>query len=428
MASPIENLDAALNEAIQTGGLIKASNLLESLLAIQPDMHLWRSNLSVIYRLSNRIDEALAAATTALRAEPNNTNFLVNLSLVLTDLDRHDEAIACLLRAIGIEPAHADAHLALAQTLLMFGEFNPGWLEYEWRHGTPEGLKTMPKMTSAHWNGMALPKGKIMLIGDQGYGDCVQFARYIPLVAERCAEVHLGASLELLPALKDIPGITEVHNKWDKLPGHAAYCRLSTLPLLFRTTIDTIPYADRPYIFPNKEKATEWGKKLDEQVPKGNMRVGLVWSGRKTHANNSRRTVRLEKILPLTGISDKVTFISIQKDIPDLDKDTIARFPNLIDMGDQLNDFSDTTGLFANLDLMIGTDTGPMHLAAATGLPVWMMISKAYDWRWHINRNDSPWYSELRLFRQSKPGDWETVLKEVESAFREETGAWNAAD
>ena len=165
----------------------KGIGLLERAIKVRPGNASWYAHLASLCRATYRMDRALAAGQELVRLDPTNADNLVNLSLIFVDVDDRERAIACLLRALGQRHDHADGHLALAQNLLAMGEFPSGWLEYEWRNETEAGKNTMPKMTSAHWNGMPIPKGRILLVGDQGYGDTIQFARYIPMVAERCA-------------------------------------------------------------------------------------------------------------------------------------------------------------------------------------------------------------------------------------------------
>ncbi len=153
----------------------------------------------------------------------------------------------CLLRALGLKHDHADGHLAMAQTLLAQGDFEPGWIEYEWRNLTEAGKSTMPAITSAPWNGMRMPNGRLLLVGDQGYGDTIQFARYIPMVVDRCQDVILGCSAELAPLLANIPGVGQYCHRWNDIPGHAAHCRLSSLPYLFRTRAELDPVAGPLY-------------------------------------------------------------------------------------------------------------------------------------------------------------------------------------
>jgi Tfp pilus assembly protein PilF len=401
--------------AAHTGDVPRAVELLERAVTRQPGVAAWYGNLCTLYRLVYRLQDALNAGTQAARLAPNNADYLVNLSLVFTDLDDRNRAMACLLRALGANAEHADAHLAMAQNLLALGEMAPGWLEYEWRNLTEAGKGQLPKITSAPWNGMRIPNGRILLVGDQGYGDTIQFARYIPMVAERCQEVILGCSSEMLPLLKRIPGIVHAHHRWNEIPGHAAYCRLSSLPYLFQTTLESIP-SNVPYLHPDPTSVTAWAKRLETLLPSGAKRVGLAWSGRPTHPNDRRRSLALDRLTPLTQAGD-VNFVSVQKPFPARDADWVSKFPGLIDLSASLTDFEETAGLIANLDLVITVDTAIGHLCGAIGKPVWIMLSKASDWRWLIGRTDSPWYPSVRLFRQPRPGEWDAVIAEVANAL-----------
>ncbi len=188
----------------------KGIGLLDRAIKIRPGNASWYAHLASLCRATYRMEQALAAGQESVRLDPTNADNLVNLSLIFVDVDDRERAIACLLRALGQKHEHADGHLALAQNLLAMGQFAPGWLEYEWRNETEAGKNTMPKMTSAHWNGMPIPKGRILLVGDQGYGDTIQFARYIPKVASMCDEVVLGCSAEMGPILQNIPGVKQV--------------------------------------------------------------------------------------------------------------------------------------------------------------------------------------------------------------------------
>ena len=180
--------------------------LLRRAIELRPGNATWYAHLSSLCRMTYRMEEALAAGQESIRLDPNNAEHLVNLSLVFVDVDDRDRAMACLLRALGLKHDHADGHLAMAQNLLAMGDFDAGWREYEWRNLTEAGKATMPAMTSAPWNGMRIPNGRLLLVGDQGYGDTIQFARYIPMVADRCEDLILGCSAEIGPLLANIPG------------------------------------------------------------------------------------------------------------------------------------------------------------------------------------------------------------------------------
>ncbi len=196
--------------AAHTNDPERGISLLERAVTARPGVATWYANLSALYRMVYRMQDALRVGQEAIRLDPQNADHLVNLSLVFTDVDDREHAIACLLRALGLKPDHADGHLALGQNLLAMGDFEPGWLEYEWRNQTEAGKGTLPKMTSAAWNGMRIPNGRLLMVGDQGYGDTIQFARYIPMIAERCQELILGCSAEMGPLLASLPGVKQV--------------------------------------------------------------------------------------------------------------------------------------------------------------------------------------------------------------------------
>ncbi len=398
-----------------TGQPERAIELLERAVKRHAGVAAWHANLCSLYRILNRMDAAIAAGQEAVRPGPASPDNLVNLSLVLTDLDQRDRAVACLLRALGLNPSHADARLALAQNLLARGELEPGWIEYEWRNETEAGRGQLPRITSAPWNGMRIPGGKILLVGDQGYGDTIQFARYIPLVAQRCEQVILGCSAEMAPLLARIPGVGVCCHRWNEIPGHAAHTRLSSLAGLFHTRLDTIP-ADVPYLTPDPPRVAAWADRLERQLPGRRPRIGLAWTGRPTHPNDRRRSLRLQRLAPLaaTGIGG---FVSLQKPFPAADAAAMALFPGLADLSDALTDFEETAALIANLDMVITVDTAIGHLAGALAKPVWIMVPKASDWRWLLDRSDSPWYPTARLFRQSAPGAWDSVINHVATAL-----------
>ncbi len=404
--------------AAHTNDPERGITLLERAVSLRPGVASWYANLSSLYRLVYRMQDALRVGQEAIRIDPQNADHLVNLSLVFTDVDDREHAIACLLRALGLKPDHADGHLALGQNLLAMGEFEPGWIEYEWRNQTEAGKGTLPKMTSAAWNGMRIRNGRLLMVGDQGYGDTIQFARYIPLIADRCQELILGCSAEMGPLLSTIPGVKQYCHRWTDVPGHAAHCRLSSVPGLVHTTLETIP-ATVPYLFAEPTRIAAWRERLDAQLPSGMRRIGLAWTGRPTHPNDRRRSMPLARLAPL-ATAGRASFVSLQKPMPASDVPTLAKFPGMTDIAADLTDFGETAAVIANLDLVITVDTSVGHLAGAMGKPVWIMVPKASDWRWLLERSDSPWYPTARLFRQTVPGAWDPVIAEVTGALTEE--------
>jgi len=401
-----------------TGDPERGIPMLERAIGLRAGVASWYANLSGLYRMTCRTQDAWRVGQEAIRLDPQNADHLVSLSLVCTDLDDRKQAIACLLRAVGLRPDHADGHLALAQNLLATGQFDPGWIEYEWRNQTEAGKGTLPKMTSAAWNGMHIRNGRLLLVGDQGYGDTIQFARYIPLIADRCQELILGCSAEMSPLLAKIPGVKHYYHRWTDVPGHAAHCRLSSLPGLLHSTLETIP-AKVPYLFAEQERIATWRKRLDAMSSHHRSRIGLAWTGRSTHPNDRRRSISLGRLAPI-ATANRACFVSLQKLIPIADQHVFAQFPCLTDLSADLTDFGETAALIANLDLVITVDTAIAHLAGAMGRPVWILLPKASDWRWLLDRSDSPWYPTARLFRQSTPGEWNPVIAEVASALSQE--------
>jgi Tfp pilus assembly protein PilF len=407
--------------AAHTNDPERGITLLERAVTLRPGVASWYANLSALYRMVYRMQDALKVGQEAIRLDPQNADHLVNLSLVFTDVDDREHAVACLLRALGLRPDHADGHLALGQNLLAMGDFPSGWLEYEWRNQTEAGKGTLPKMTSAAWNGMRIPQGRLLMVGDQGYGDTIQFARYIPLIADRCQELILGCSAEMGPLLATIPGVKQYCHRWTDVPGHAAHCRLSSVPGLLHTTLDNIP-AKVPYLFADPARVAAWRERLAARLPHGVRRIGLAWTGRPTHPNDRRRSVPLARLAPLAS-AGRASFVSLQKPMPASDEASLALFPELADISGELTDFGETAAVIANLDLVITVDTAMGHLAGALGKPVWILLPKASDWRWLLERSDSPWYPTVRLFRQQVPGNWDPVLAEVSAALAGESRA-----
>ena len=404
--------------AAHTNDPDRGISLLERAVTLRTGVASWYANLSALYRMVYRMQDALRVGQEAIRLDSQNADHLVNLSLVFTDMDDREHAVACLLRALGLKPDHADGHLALGQNLLAMGDFEPGWKEYEWRNLTEAGKGTLPKMTSAVWNGMRIPNGRLLMVGDQGYGDTIQFARYIPLIADRCQELVLGCSAEMGPLLSTIPGVKQYYSRWTDVPGHAAHCRLSSVPHLIHTTIETIP-AQVPYLIADPTRIAAWRQRLEAMLPHGVRRVGLAWTGRPTHPNDRRRSIPLARLAPLAAAS-RASFVSLQKPMPPADLAAMVQFPGFADLSADLADFGETAAVIANLDLIVTVDTAIGHLAGAMAKPVWIMLPKASDWRWLLERSDSPWYPTARLFRQQTPGAWDPVIAAVTAALPQE--------
>lgn len=396
------------------GDLVRGAALLERAIGKEANVPAWHSNLSGLYRMQYRVADAVASAREAVRLRPDLARFHVNLGKALVDAGDRDAALTAFLTALGREANNAEAHLAIGQILLARGDMAPGWIEYEWRNQLEMAKGMLPKMVAAQWNGMPLPE-RILLVGDQGYGDTLQFCRFAPAVAERCQEVVLGCSPDLEPLLRKLPGVAKTYTRWNEIPRHLAYCLLSSLPGLLGVRPDTIP-GETPYLSPEPEPVQTWAARLAEKVPPGRLRVGIAWSGRPTHPNDRRRSMRLIDLAPL-GRLEGVSFISLMQKIPQRDSADLAALPGLVDISAGLTNFGETAAAICNLDLVITIDTAVGHLAGAIGRPVWLMLANPPDWRWMLERSDSPWYPTMRLFRQPRPGDWAGVVGAIAQAL-----------
>ncbi len=401
----------------------EATNLLEQALARQPGVASWHASLSALYRSEGRLDASLEAARQAALLQPELSAHHLEVGLTCLAMSRHAAASDAFLEAIRRDDDNANAHMALGELLLSLGQYRAGWVEYEWRNRLEQAKGTLPAMLAPRWNGMAIPGKRLFLVADQGFGDMIQFARYIPRVAGLCGEVITGWGPEVVALLAQVPGISAAYARWPDIPSHDVYCLMSSLPGLFGTEGDSIP-AGVPYLAPDRGRVEHWTRQLDQRCRTGAMRVAIAWSGRPTHPNNSRRSLRLEQLAPLAAV-DGVSLVSVQKPMPDADRGYAASLPHLLDLSDELESFADTAAVLTAVDLLISVDSAVVHLAGALGRPCWVLVPLPADWRWLHDRTDSVWYPSLRLFRQTRFGEWSPVIEaaaEAVRARREEAG------
>jgi len=401
----------------QEGRVEEAIPLLEAAIARQPNVANWQLNLCALYRGRNKLDDALRAGLEAVRYSPDTAAHRVELAL--THLARGEREAAKLQFREGIsrDPEGAPAHMGLGELLLSLGEYLPGWTEYAWRNRLDQARGTLPKMQAAPWNGMRIPGGRILLVADQGYGDMIQFARFIPLVKERVPELIIGWGPEVTSLLGEHPDISQCFNKWPDVPPHDVYVLLSSLPQIFQIELHNIP-VPVPYLRANPARVAHWRQRLDTLLPPGRFRVGIAWAGRPTPPNSARRSLRLEKLDPILR-NENVAFVTLQKPFPDEDRAYAATRPNFLDISAELESFAETGAVMEALDLVISVDTAIVHLAGALNRPAWVLIPEPADWRWLLDREDTVWYKSLRLFRQSKPTEWDPVLARVASSLAE---------
>jgi tetratricopeptide (TPR) repeat protein len=403
------NLGAVLCDMGQSR---EAEGALRTALRLNPDLANVHSNLGNVLNQLGRCAEAAESARAALRLRPDDHGALNNLGLALRGLGRRAEAEASYRAALRLRPDFSEAHLNLAYVLLLTGRFEDGWREYEWRWGVKPLSAKARDFSAPLWGGEAIGDRTILLHGEQGLGDALQFCRYVPLVAPR-ARVVLEVSAPLVRLLARLPGVAAIVARGDALPAFDLHCPLLSLPRAFGTTLDTIPAAI-PYLAADPAEVASWRERL-ARLP--GLRVGLVWAGGEQATADSRRSIALAMMAPLAGIPN-VSFVSLQKGRRAAQAADPPSGMMLHDFTEELRDFADTAALVEALDLVISVDTAVAHLAGALGKTVWLLNRFDTCWRWLLDRDDSPWYPQLRQFRQKAAGDWNGVIEEVAVALR----------
>ncbi|HVC57309.1 MAG TPA: tetratricopeptide repeat protein [Stellaceae bacterium] len=390
----------------------EAVQLMERSIALGPMEALYHRNICEIYRVAGRFDEALAAGRRAAVLAPGDVHCFHNLGVLHYHRLELDEAIACGERAIARDPNFAGAHFGIAEASLLRGDLARGWEEYEWRTRLANAPPLLPPTDRVAWDGERLPDDRtLLLIADQGYGDVIQFARYIPWAAARCERLAVACSRELHPVIRQQPGVAMVFDHWEEAPEFAAYCPLSGLPRLAGTRLDTIP-AEIPYLRADPARTARWAERLAGLLPRGSRRIGLVWAGRPTHHNDRNRSTALARLLPLAAIPG-IALVSLQKGPAQAQIGGYWGQAPLVNLGPELGDFGDTLAVLECLERVVTVDTSVAHLAGAMGREAWVMLPYAPDWRWLLARPDSPWYPSLRLFRQGPERQWDPVIAAI---------------
>ena len=331
-----------------------------------------------------------------------------NRGSALRDLLQPLAAITCYDKAIALQPDFAKAQLNRSLCLLQMGDFEHGWKSYEWRWKDEAMQKAVRQFSQPLWLGAEPLHGKtILLHAEQGFGDTLQFCRYVRLVSDLGARVILEVQAPLAGLLAGLDGVAQVVKRGEPLPAFDCHCPLLSLPLAFKTRLDNLPVCAR-YLAPLPDKLAQWTARLGEQ---SKPRVGLVWSGSATHKNDRNRSVRLSEWLKF--LPEGLQYISLQKETRAIDKETLALNPHIAHFDDDIRDFSDTAALCSLVDVVVSVDTSVAHLACALGKPVWIALPLNPDWRWLLERGDSPWYPSATLYRQETAGDWEDVFRRM---------------
>ncbi len=399
-----------------------AVTALQQAIALKLDLISAYINLGNAHLQLQRPAEAAAAQQQAIALNPDFAGAYTNLGIALQTQGKVEDAIAAYDRAIALDPLDPDIYNNRAVAILQSGDLVRGFAEYEWRTKSNqcryfyEWYDDKPR-----WCGENFAGKRLLVYHEQGYGDTLQFCRYLPLVKARGGSVQFTVPKPLLRLFSDFPGIDELIEQTEERISCTQFdlsVPLMSLPHIFGTTLPTIPAAI-PYLTANQHLIAAWRSRLN--CPGTNLRVGLVWAGNQANIPGQTRTCSLQAMSPLAGIPG-MTFYSLQKGEAANEAYTPPPGMRLIDLTDDLADFADTAALIINLDLVVSVDTAVAHLAGALGKPVWTLLSTAGSWQWLLARNDTPWYPTMRLFRQSAPGDWDSVM----TAVAQELKMWKA--
>jgi len=383
-------------------------------LAIKPDDIYFLYKRGTVLAKLNRFEEALACFDRSLEVDAANVDALNGRGNALASLTRAAEAIAAYNKAIEIDPETPEARWNRSLTFLQVGNFKEGWKEYEWRWKTANFTTKPRNFDKPLWLGDAPLEGKVILIhAEQGFGDSIQFSRYIPMVVALGAQqVIVEVQAPLKGIFSSIKGARKVIAFGEELPAFDLHCPMLSLPLAFKTELDSIPH-DVPYLDSDPNLTSKFAGLLPQAKKK---LIGVAWAGRLSFGGDRSRSIGLQRIAPLLEAAG-CHFIGIQKDLRIGDKELLSTMPNLTWVGDKLSDFSDTAALMSMLDLIISSDTSVVHLSGALARPTWILLEHKPDWRWLVDRNDNPWYPTARLFRQPQPGDWNSVVASVKEAL-----------
>lgn len=406
-------------EALHLSGLIafrktriqNAAELMERAARAGATKAVHLRNLAEVYRQLGRLDEAADVATRSVALDPQDALAPFNLAMVEYDRLRIDACIAAARESLRRKPDLPESQMKLGQALLVKGDFTPGWEAYEHRYKIPGAAPLMPAITRPQWDGGPIPDGKLLVIADQGYGDVIMFGRLMPAVRQRCENVTIACSPEMRGIVAQLAPGAAIVVRWEDCQDYSHYIPVSGLPRLFGLTLDGLPGATN-YLKSDSERAANWADRLASAVPGGTRRVALAWAGRPTHNNDRNRSLHLRQLAPLAAIPN-LAFVSIQKGPP---ARQCAEWPGpapLLDLDGEITSFEDTAAILQKIDLLISVDTSVAHLAGAIGRPAWVMLPYAPDWRWLLEREDTPWYPSLRLFRQDTDRDWTMVIKRI---------------
>lgn len=396
------------NALAALGRIEEAAARYRQALALAPGFGAAHNNLGSVLERQGRAAEAAAHFERAVALSPDDAEAALNLCAARHAQGRLEEALALARRAVALKPDFAEAQWNESVLLLTLGDLPAGFAKHEWRWRV--GQIAPRALAGPAWHGESLADRTILTYAEQGFGDTIQFLRYVPMLAAQGARVVIEVPKALARLVGSVAGVSAVVAEGAKLPAYDYHCALASLPLRFGTSLATIP-ADIPYLAADAAARARWQRRLG-----GNgRRIGLVWAGSPLHRKDAQRSLPIELLAPLLELPDTAWFsLQVGERAADL-----ARLPagRVDDLAPELHDFAETAAAIDALDLVIGVDTASLHLAGALGRPGFLLLPFAADWRWLTGRADSPWYPSLRLFRQKSVGDWASVIGQVRVAL-----------
>jgi tetratricopeptide (TPR) repeat protein len=402
------------------GRLDEALACYRKALELDPSQPEANQNYAAIARDAGAQQRAIEGYLQQTLANPSDATAFTNLANTYAEFGRQEEALASFDRAIALDPDRAEAHFGRSLVLLLCGDYAQGWKEYEWRLRISAFSAPAHRFAQPMWDGSRIDAGAILVHAEQGFGDLLQFVRYAPRVAERCAGVILECQPELKPLLQGTPGVQRLLARGEALPPFKAHVPLMSLPRIFGTTLESIPWQG-PYVHADPRRVEEWRRVVGSREG-ARLRVALNWSGNPRFWGNRSRSIPLALLAPLARVAG-VSFYSVQKGEAAAQAGAPPAGMRLVDLTAQIHDFADTAALLSQMDLFVTVDTAVAHLAGAMGIPTWVILSRVPDSRYHLERSDNPWYPTMRLFRQERDGDWPGVVERVLHALGERAGA-----
>jgi tetratricopeptide (TPR) repeat protein len=382
----------------------------EKAIALKPDYAEACYNYGTTLFELDRFDPALTQLSRAIELKPDYAEAFYNRGTTLMALPRIDDALADFAKAIALKPDYPEAAWNRGLCNLMAGRWREGWPDYERRWQTNQTPPHWHMYDRPLWTGREDIRGKTLLLhSEQGHGDTIMAVRFVRAVIERGARVVLDAPPALQPLLEQIDGAT-LTRPGEPAPAFDLYCPLMSLPRALDVTLETVR-ADVPYLAAPAEHLEKWRRRLPNTA---GLKVGINWAGNPTFRHDRNRSIGLARMLPLLVRSD-MRFFALQKDLRDGDGDLLCSHPEIETLGQDIESFADTAAIISLMDLVISSDTSVVHLAGALGKPTWILLPFVPDWRWLLDRHDSPWYPTARLFRQTKLGYWSGVVERVAS-------------